>query len=193
MRSLNVFCVQIVTVSARCAALEGRDSGQGGRERDHGGLTASNQLPYTGAVANSRVVGAQIAQFITFLYVVSALGFVYLQKTMGVSPESFHLIGHSLGAHIAGYAGERLHKLGRISGLDPAGPFFRNVPEVVRLDPSDAVFVDVIHSDPGASILEGFGSPEDAGDLDFFQGVETLPVVIKLWLDPSLKIDPRKL
>ncbi|GIY06563.1 pancreatic triacylglycerol lipase [Caerostris darwini] len=121
--------------------------------------TASNQLPYTGAVANSRVVGAQIANFIKFLY-----------KTMGVSPESFHLIGHSLGAHIAGYAGERLHKLGRISGLDPAGPFFRNVPEVVRLDPSDAVFVDVIHSDPGVTILEGFGSPEDAGDLDFFPG-----------------------
>ncbi|GBO12640.1 Pancreatic lipase-related protein 2, partial [Araneus ventricosus] len=91
-------------------------------------------------------------------------------KTVGSRPESFHLIGHSLGAHIAGYAGERLHKLGRISGLDPAGPFFRNVPEIVRLDPSDAVFVDVIHSNPAPSVLRGFGSPEDSGDLDFFPG-----------------------
>ncbi|KAF8788388.1 Pancreatic triacylglycerol lipase like protein [Argiope bruennichi] len=121
--------------------------------------SGSNRLPYTIAVANSRLVGAQIAHFITYLY-----------KTVGTRPESFHLIGHSLGAHIAGYAGERLHKLGRISGLDPAGPFFRNVPEIVRLDPSDAVFVDVIHSNPAPSVLRGFGSPEDSGDLDFFPG-----------------------
>ncbi|XP_035213027.1 pancreatic lipase-related protein 2-like [Stegodyphus dumicola] len=121
--------------------------------------SGSNRIPYTIAVANSRVVGAQIAQFIKFLY-----------KTLGTSPESFHVIGHSLGAHIAGYAGERLHKLGRITGLDPAGPFFRNVPDKVRLDPSDAVFVDVIHSDPGVSVFQGFGTHEDDGDLDFYPG-----------------------
>ncbi|GFS42168.1 pancreatic lipase-related protein 2 [Nephila pilipes] len=121
--------------------------------------TANNRLPYSVTVANSRLVGAQIAHFITYLY-----------KTMGVSPESFHLIGHSVGAHVAGYAGERLHKLGRITGLDPAGPFYRNVPEVVRLDPGDAVFVDVIHSNPGVTVLQGYGTTEDMGDLDFFPG-----------------------
>lgn len=31
-------------------------------------------------------------------------------------------------------------------GLDPAGPFFEGTPPIVRLDPSDARFVDVIHS-----------------------------------------------
>ncbi len=34
-------------------------------------------------------------------------------------------------------------------GLDPAGPFFRTVPTYARLDPSDAQFVDVIHTDAG--------------------------------------------
>jgi hypothetical protein len=32
-------------------------------------------------------------------------------------------------------------------GLDPAGPLFNGRPPEERLDPSDALFVDVIHSD----------------------------------------------
>lgn len=31
--------------------------------------------------------------------------------------------------------------------MDPAGPLFERYAEQVRLDPSDAKFVDVIHSD----------------------------------------------
>lgn len=34
-----------------------------------------------------------------------------------------------------------------LSGLDPAEPCFQGLPEEVRLDPSDAMFVDVIHTD----------------------------------------------
>ncbi len=61
--------------------------------------------------------------------------FVYFQIHFGARPDSFHMIGHSLGAHISGYAGERLlalqaegrggGKLGRISALDPAEPLFQ--------------------------------------------------------------------
>ena len=36
------------------------------------------------------------------------------------------------------------------SGMDPAEPYFQNTDKVVRLDPTDALFVDVIHTD-GAS------------------------------------------
>lgn len=37
-------------------------------------------------------------------------------------------------------------------GLDPAGPYFENTDKVVRLDPTDAMFVDAIHTD-GESLL----------------------------------------
>ena len=32
-------------------------------------------------------------------------------------------------------------------GLDPAEPYFQYMPENVRLDPSDAKFIDVVHTD----------------------------------------------
>ncbi|KAF8788389.1 Pancreatic triacylglycerol lipase like protein [Argiope bruennichi] len=38
-------------------------------------------------------------------------------KRTGITPESVHIIGHSLGSHIAGYAGKRLRSLGRITGF----------------------------------------------------------------------------
>ena len=37
--------------------------------------------------------------------------------------------------------------IARITGLDPAEPYFGYAPAVVALDPTDAVFVDVIHTD----------------------------------------------
>lgn len=39
-----------------------------------------------------------------------------MQSIVGLEPENVHIIGHSLGAHIAGYAGKRLKNLGRITG-----------------------------------------------------------------------------
>ncbi|KAH6924671.1 hypothetical protein HPB50_021812 [Hyalomma asiaticum] len=55
--------------------------------------------------------------------------------------------GRVVGAEIAFLVKtmEGLH--GPSPGLDPAGPLFYRMPPPVRLDPSDANFVDVIHSD----------------------------------------------
>ncbi|XP_069720834.1 lipase member H isoform X7 [Phaenicophaeus curvirostris] len=66
----------------------------------------------------------------------------------GASLDSLHMIGVSLGAHISGFVGQMFDgALGRITGLDPAGPLYRGKPPSERLDPTDAQFVDVIHSD----------------------------------------------
>ncbi|XP_054729783.1 pancreatic triacylglycerol lipase-like [Anastrepha obliqua] len=80
-------------------------------------------------------------------------------------PQRIHLIGHSLGAHIMGYAGSYArHRVGRITGLDPARPAFEDCigPEN-HLDATDAEFVDVIHSCAG---VLGFKKP--IGSVDFY-------------------------
>ncbi|KAL3175476.1 hypothetical protein MRX96_048464 [Rhipicephalus microplus] len=126
-----------------------------------------NGPPYTRATANTRVVGAELALLISTL-----------QNATNASPADFHIIGHSLGAQIAGYAGERIDKIGRITGLDPAGPYFFHMPPAVRLDPTDADFVDVIHSDAslpfsfianlGLFNEKGFGIDQLVGHVDFY-------------------------
>lgn len=116
-----------------------------------------NRYLYTQATANTQIVGAEIARFVNTMI-----------DKHGASAADFHVIGHSLGSHIAGYAGERINRLGRITGLDPAGPYFENTPPQVRLDPSDAVFVDVIHSDGTANLKLGLGLMQALGHVDFY-------------------------
>ena len=59
------------------------------------------------SAANIRVVGAQIAAMLK-----------RLQGSCGLDLYDVHIIGHSLGAHAAGYAGENLSGIGRITGND---------------------------------------------------------------------------
>ncbi|XP_075983076.1 phospholipase A1 member A-like [Anticarsia gemmatalis] len=79
-----------------------------------------------------------------------------LQKA-GLNPSSVHLIGFSLGAHVAGMTGKLVQKklktkLGRITALDPAKPCFTKTEH--KLDKRDAEFVQVIHSSAGVLGLE---------------------------------------
>lgn len=88
-----------------------------------------------------------------------------MATSMNLTMDRVHLIGHSLGAHTAGYAGAYVKsgKVGRITGLDPAGPnFYLKGPEN-RLDPTDAQFVDVIHTAVGSA-----GHYKNLGHVDFF-------------------------
>jgi hypothetical protein len=121
-------------------------------------------LNYQQSCSNIRVIGRQIA--------------IALDNIEKIEIENVHIIGHSLGAHMAGYIGKELQlmnkvvdkvsiflsfrkkivdkpNLGRITGLDPAGPAFSfptkwydEFPkeiEKTHLWHSDAKFVDVIH------------------------------------------------
>ncbi|TDH00980.1 hypothetical protein EPR50_G00175440 [Perca flavescens] len=121
---------------------------------------------YVQAANNARVLGAQVAFMITFLKA------NFKQKS-----DKFHIIGHSLGAHAAGDAGSRTAGLARITGLDPTEPYFQDTDASVRLDTSDAAFVDVIHTDglPFKSKL-GLGMSQSMGHIDFYpNGGELMP------------------
>lgn len=88
------------------------------------------------------------------------------------------MYGHSLGAHVAGYAGKFLEgKLGRITAMDPAEPFFQQLPKSVRLDASDAKFVEAIHTDAKKYVpYGGLGFSENVGHLNFWpNGGEQMP------------------
>ena len=55
-----------------------------------------------------------------------------------------------------------------IIGLDPAGPLFEGYDGKVRLDKSDANYVDIIHSNGESLIVGGFGTWEAIGHVDFY-------------------------
>ncbi|XP_054711908.1 inactive pancreatic lipase-related protein 1-like [Uloborus diversus] len=111
---------------------------------------------YPQAAANTRSLGLVVADFID-----------YLQRKYRISPADIHVIGYNLGAHAAGYVGDQIPRLGRITGLDPAGPYFEDTDPRVRLDATDALFVDVIHTDsPPSSQVAGMLQP--AGHIDFY-------------------------
>ncbi|XP_023246559.1 pancreatic triacylglycerol lipase-like [Copidosoma floridanum] len=110
---------------------------------------------YLGPMRNTGKVGAKAAEFIDFL-----------ARQTGMDTNRVHFIGHSLGAHVAGNTGEHVTsgKLGRVTGLDPALPGFHLLAmDKGRLDPTDAQFVDIIHSCGG---VLGFLKP--LGHVDFY-------------------------
>uniref|UniRef100_A0A8C4PPM7 Triacylglycerol lipase n=1 Tax=Equus asinus asinus TaxID=83772 RepID=A0A8C4PPM7_EQUAS len=96
---------------------------------------------YTQAVQNIRIVGAETA---------------YLIQQLSVKPCQGHILMASLSTS-------------PLSGLDPAEPCFQDASEEVRLDPSDAQFVDVIHTDASPMLPSlGFGMSQKVGHMDFF-------------------------
>ncbi|KAL3290187.1 hypothetical protein HHI36_023547 [Cryptolaemus montrouzieri] len=78
--------------------------------------------------------------------------------------KNFTFIGHSLGAHVSAVAAANLKiKADLIIGLDPAEPLFLVHDTYGRLDPSDADFVHVIHTNAG---IFGFSMP--LGHADYY-------------------------
>uniref|UniRef100_A0A8B9DTX6 Triacylglycerol lipase n=1 Tax=Anser cygnoides TaxID=8845 RepID=A0A8B9DTX6_ANSCY len=132
---------------------------------------------YTEAVNNVRIVGAELVYLVNLL-----------EKDYGYSPANIHFIGHSLGAHAAGEAGRRKPGIGRITGLDPAGPLFQYTPNKVRLDPSDAEFVDVIHTHAVILHISAPGILQTCGHLDFYpNGGKKMPGCKQLRVPPTAR------
>ncbi|KAJ8959599.1 hypothetical protein NQ318_021784 [Aromia moschata] len=110
---------------------------------------------YVIAVRNVKYVGLRLKQFIEVF-----------NESGEIPIGNLHVIGFSLGAHIAGVAGKILGadlRIPRITGLDPALPEFSLNDTSNRLTATDADYVDVIHTDSGV-----FGIPISIGHADFY-------------------------
>lgn len=124
-------------------------------------ILASELYPL--AVAYMEMVGDRLADVLLELF------------SAGLSISDFHLLGHSLGAQMAGIIGSAVQEksnkviaLERITGLDPASPMFYEMfnilPDLYRpLNLNDARFVDIIHTDAGV-----FGQLPASGHIDFW-------------------------
>ncbi|XP_050430809.1 phospholipase A1-like isoform X2 [Adelges cooleyi] len=91
----------------------------------------------------------------------------FIKKILNKRPEikRVHIIGISLGGQIAGKVGTLYKKatgrhLYRVTALDPAGPSFKNDPQI---HPDSAEVVDVIHSNIGY-----YGYIKPMGTADFY-------------------------
>uniref|UniRef100_A0A034WKZ5 Putative phospholipase A1 magnifin n=1 Tax=Bactrocera dorsalis TaxID=27457 RepID=A0A034WKZ5_BACDO len=112
-----------------------------------------------------------VADYLTASYRVKPVGKVlakfidFLQREAGVRFEDLHVIGFSMGAHIAGIAGKHVQtgRLPVIYALDPALPFFRydNFDERVAI--TDADYVEVVHTSVGS-----YGYDRPLGHVDFY-------------------------
>lgn len=95
--------------------------------------------------------------------------FIYSSKHE-IPLNEVHVIGHSLGAHIAGNIGRYFNgTLGRVTGLDPALPLFA-ADANDGLQSNAAIFVDVIHT--GYPV---FGDNTPRGTVDFYPNYGYIP------------------
>ncbi|XP_010875222.1 endothelial lipase [Esox lucius] len=120
-------------------------------------LSMAHQL-YPDAVNHTHQVGLSLATTIN-----------WLQEEENLPLPNVHLIGYSLGAHVAGYAGTSVRgTVGRITGLDPAGPMFEGVEDKKRLSSDDAEFVDVLHTYTREALGFSIGIQQPIGDIDIY-------------------------
>ncbi|XP_068447454.1 lipoprotein lipase [Clinocottus analis] len=120
-------------------------------------LTRANQH-YPTSAAYTKLVGRDVAKFVT-----------WLQKELQLPWDRIHLLGYSLGAHVAGIAGDLTdHQISRITGLDPAGPTFEHADNQNILSRDDAQFVDVLHTNTRGSPDRSIGIQRPVGHIDIY-------------------------
>lgn len=118
----------------------------------------AEQILYPIPANGTTIVGEYVADFLLEFYKNST------SKNINV-----HLIGFSLGAHVAGFAGRKLRQHGfiadRITALDPANPLISN-----GVHSTDGAFVDVIHTTSGL-----LGKAQPLGHADFYPNGGMIP------------------
>jgi len=114
------------------------------------------ELWYPQAASNTRVVGREIGNVARNLV-----------EKGGTKASNIWCVGHSLGSHVCGHAGS-WYKIGRITGMDPAGPSFQTKDWSVGLNPSCANYVDVIHTHGTADLIIGLGTLKPLGHVDLY-------------------------
>ncbi|XP_064480438.1 pancreatic lipase-related protein 2-like [Ornithodoros turicata] len=123
---------------------------------------ASNK-DYSAAAGNTRMVARITAMLVRDLW----------RREPSLALDDVHYIGHSLGAQAGGFFGGDIkhftggQQVGRITGLDPAGPLFESYG--VYLNKEHAKFVDIIHTSAGKDVMKGnLGITIPSGHVDFF-------------------------
>ncbi|XP_066469683.1 lipoprotein lipase [Tiliqua scincoides] len=119
---------------------------------------ARSSQHYSVSAEYTKLVGEDVATFVN-----------WLEDELSYSLDNIHLLGYSLGAHIAGIAGSLTNqKINRITGLDPAGPHFEYAEDSQRLSPDDAAFVDVVHTFTRGSPDRSIGIQKPVGHIDIY-------------------------
>ncbi|XP_041987174.1 pancreatic lipase-related protein 2-like [Aricia agestis] len=127
-------------------------------------------LEYQLACRMSRPVGKHVAEMLANL------------TRVGLDPKKLQLLGLSLGGQTISFIAKEYKKLtgskvARVTGLDPAGPCFRNLGPEDRIDSSDADFVDIISTN-----IDGFGMAAPVAHVQFYvNGGEFQPGGPILW------------
>ncbi|XP_037935734.1 pancreatic lipase-related protein 2-like [Teleopsis dalmanni] len=106
-----------------------------------------SKLNYISARAKVPTVGEDVAEFIDFLH-----------EKFGLNLDVLVVIGHSLGAHVAGFCGKKVKngKIAAIVGLDPAYPLYSYENTETRLADTDAKYVESIQTNGN---VKGFLKP----------------------------------
>ncbi|KAK4887580.1 hypothetical protein RN001_003851 [Aquatica leii] len=108
--------------------------------------------PYETSYCYIGIISLQVSKFLC-----------QLSKTADLNLHEIHVIGHSMGAHVAGLTGHFITnkcktKIGRITALDPPKELGSQ-----KLKKDSARFVDVIHTD-----IDRLGSPTSYGHADYY-------------------------
>lgn len=130
--------------------------------------SGKRSVNYTNAVRNTQVAATGIFEFLKSVKA-NIKQPADAKKTLW---NNIYCIGHSLGAQICGKAGrliqdDKFFIVERITGLDPARPCFVNEKLDLKLDKSDAQFVDIIHTQADNSIT-ALGMRDLMGHADYY-------------------------